>query len=243
MMQSQCGHAPKAAVMLFLALVSAPSAQLADWRWEHLLVDSSRSGHAFGLVVGDLTGDSYPEIASGRYVYRNPGQDIGAPWSRATIPANIDVVAVLDIDDDSRGDLFAVNCDGAYWCEASAADASAWEVQPVSDVYACDHSMSTQGYTTGQIVPGGRPEILIATHHSGVVCFTVPDDPSATPWPSVTVENSYSEGLALGDIDGDGDLDLCGGGTGSAAQAWWAENPGDLSRTPWQRHDVGALDG
>jgi hypothetical protein len=115
--------AATAATLLIAALLSASAAQqLADWHWQHLAVDSTRNGHAFGLVAADLTGDGYPDIASGRYVYRNPGQDMAAPWYRAEIPGDIDVTAALDVDGDDRGDLFGVNCDGAYWCEATAAD-------------------------------------------------------------------------------------------------------------------------
>ncbi len=230
------------AVLLSLSAAgTAAQTALPGWSWEHVLVDDTRVARAFGMAMGDATGDGLPDIASGRYFYRNPGGDLTAAWPRAVFPGAVDAVAVFDVDGDVFGDVFAVNCDGAYWLEARDAAGSAWDTTRVSNTYACDHSMSSQGYVAAQLSEGGCPEVVVATHHSGVVCFSVPGDPMQFPWPSVSLTSAYTEGIAVADVDGDGEPDVCGGGQGSSAPVWWLENPGVIGDGGWERHDVGVL--
>ncbi len=70
--------------------------------WRHILVDDQRAKWGdfdppewlryFGLAIGDLTGDGYLDIVSGRYFYRNPGGDMAANWERIDLGRNLDAI-------------------------------------------------------------------------------------------------------------------------------------------------------
>ena len=77
----------------------------------------------------------------------------------------------------------------------------------------------------------------------GIHYFEVPANPGAGNWPHVQVTSeAREEGIAVGDIDGDGDTDVAGfvAPAGNAI-AWW-ENPGD-GKGNWMRHDLGSTGG
>jgi hypothetical protein len=195
-----------------------------------------------GLAAADLTGDGLCDLASGRYFYRNPGGDLTGSWPRTTFPEPLDVLLAVDVDGDDRGDLIGRTLDALIWLEARDAAGTGWELRRVGELPPSRHGTS-QGYRAAQIVPGGRPELILAC--GGIALyFEIPAAPEAGSWPAVTISDATTgEGLAVGDVNGDGRPDVAGPlraerGTGAV---WW-ENPGDGSAS-WPVHRIGDTPG
>jgi hypothetical protein len=208
-------------------------------RWSYIEVDSSRSDRFLGLAMGDLTGDEFGDIVSGEYFYRNPGRDMKGAWSRVILPKKVDATLIVDVDGDALGDVIALKLPDVYWLEATDKDGTAWNATSIGNVPATPHGNS-QGYALAQIVAEGKPEVMLAGG-DGMYYFEIPDNPAARPWPLVKITPEASEeGIAIGDIDGDGDIDVCAGmGEDSDHVAWW-ENPGTGAGN-WAKHQIGTL--
>lgn len=216
--------------------------------WHHILVDDSRAKWGdfdepewlryLGLAVGDLTGDGYPDIVSGRYLYRNPGGDMSDPWARDDLGRNLDAILIVDVDGDERGDLIAQALPDILWAEAADAPGGTWRVRKVAEAPRTGH-VNSQGFALGQLAPGGKPEIVIASG-KGIYYFEIPADPDSTPWPRTLVtEDATSEGLDIADIDGDGLSDVIAA-RGAKYLAWW-RNPG-TSGGAWPRNPIGTTE-
>jgi hypothetical protein len=214
-------------------------------KWQYIHVDNDRGKWGdeaepgwlryFGLAMGDLTGDGYQDIVSGRYVYRNPGGDMTRPWQRIDFGRNVDAILVTDVDGDGLGDVIAQALPTVYWLEAKDSHGSQWSFHAIGTVPKTGH-VNSQGFDLGQIIPGGRPEIVLAAE-DGIYYFEIPDNPQKAPWPRVHVTNQASdEGLDVRDIDGDGWYDIAAG-NGEQYVAWW-KNPG-TGRGQWQRYILG----
>ena len=210
---------------------AGPSFSKGDWR--HILVDDQRAKWGdfdeprwlryFGLAMGDLTGDGYPDIVSGRYFYRNPKGDLTDHWARIDLGRNLDAILVMDVDGDARGDLIAQALPDIYWIEAADDHGDSWKIRKVAEAPSTGH-VNSQGFAAGQLVPGGKQEVVLASG-KGIYYFEIPDVPDSTPWPQTLVtEEASDEGLDVADIDGDGLADVVAA-KGSEQVAWW-RNPG-----------------
>ncbi len=205
--------------------VSVDSQSLDDWTF--IQIDDNRERRAFGLAMGDLSGDGFSDIISGPYVYLNPGDGMQADWQRISLDEKMDALLVTNIDDDANADIIAVACNEQFWIEATDASATAWEARSIGTLSICGHKMSTQGYTLAQFEPGGKPEILLAG--DSLYYFVIPDDLEMNHWP-YSVITSEGFGYATGDIDGDGLVDVAGHRRvendnevvpGTARTQWW----------------------
>ncbi|MDD5688550.1 MAG: FG-GAP-like repeat-containing protein [Elusimicrobia bacterium] len=225
----------------------------------------------FGLDAADLTGDGKKDIVSGRYFYRNPGGDMMANWTRTdfnTTPlnANVDACIITDVDGDANGDVIANGLSssytspaGVYWLEKTgtgdtSADWTKTLVVSNSIIGPTAHALA-QGFGHAQIIPGGKEEILVIGDNNGVAykwagTIYLIQIPSVNPqngnWKTTPISAKFGcngQSLAIGDIDGDGDLDVAGVNENDNTIVWWenpytASNPSSVESV-WTRHDVG----
>jgi len=207
-------------------------------QWTYIQVDDNREERYFGLAMNDLTGDGFGDIVSGKYFYRNPGLNMTGHWTRIEFPLDVDALLSVNVDGDSYGDVIALDKSGMmYWLEAENNLGSAWTYIHVGDVGQTDHNISSQGYTLGQIVPGGKPIILINV--GTIYYFSIPDNPEDGLWTrKIITRNVYPEGIGVNDIDGDGDNDICG--TLDNKKIVWWENPNSGSGN-WPMHEIGSV--
>ena len=240
---------------------SRSSRDLPFTNWTYIQVDGDRGKWGdfnepewlkyLGLDMADVTGDGYKDIVSGRYFYRNPGGNMTADWLRVDFGINVDGMLFTDVDGDSYGDVIGTALPDVYWLESEDREGTQWRATKIAQLKETGH-VNGQGYTSGQIVPGGRPEVLFSVG-DGIHYLVIPDDPATKAWKSIHIAPSaHDEGIATGDVDGDGDIDVVGAyitqggeavpGTrditwGNTTVAWW-ENPRNGSKG-WERHAIG----
>jgi len=222
-------------------------------RWTYIQVDNnmpyridrtSGPGYFFGVAMGDLTGDGYKDIVAHKMFYRNPGGNMQGTWQRFQFSTSwnwIDAFAIVDVDGDQYGDVIAEGEESSnniniYWLEAQNTAGTSWKRVLIGTVPETGHFWS-QVYGVAQIIPGGKPEILIGGG-DGVYYFRIPSNPASGSWPRTKIINN-GYGYATGDINNDGFLDVAGA-YDSVNVAWW-KNPG-TGEGFWTRYAIGQTD-
>ncbi len=243
---------PTLCTLVLSATLAYTSAQTnTSTQWHYVQIDSTKGKWGdvgqpewlryFGLDMGDLNEDGYLDILSGRYVYFNPGGEMTGDWVRQELPHHADGILITDVDGDAYPDIIAQGLPNIYWLEAADEQATAWDFRVIGQIPATSH-VNSQGFERGQLIPGGKEEFVIAGD-GDIYLFQIPADPEAGDWPVNKVgENTSDEGIGLGDIDGDGLLDIAAGrrpeGHDEPLLVVWFRNPGDPGQ-PWTATEAG----
>ena len=231
--------------------LAEPTGPLPLDQWQYIEVDDDRQRFGgliayFGLGWGDITGDGYLDLVSGRWFYRNPGDDMTGAWTSVefNVGVNLDASLIVDVDGDEFGDVIASTGPEIYWLEANNTQGTSWTKHLIDDdaPYETEHDIP-QGYATADIIPGGRPEVLF--NNGGILYYyEIPaSNPDAGNWPmTIIADETNGEDIGIADIDRDGLLDVATARwTGSGSKDMkWAHNPGDGSAN-WPEYIIGEI--
>ncbi len=220
--------------------------------WKYIQIDSTKQKWGdwdkpewlryFGLDAGDVDRDGNQDIVSGRYIYHNPGGDMEDSWKRTVLDDNLDILFFTDVDKDPYADLIAQSLPNLYWLEAIDLEGTKYRKHKIGEIPATSH-VNSQGFEKAQIITGGLTEFVIAGN-GNIYCVEIPlEAPEKNTWKIKKIcENTSDEGIGIGDIDNDGDLDIAAGrrpeNENEPTILVWFENPGNIN-IPWKETRIG----
>jgi hypothetical protein len=203
--------------------------------FECVVVDSARSAPAkpYGKAIGDVSGDGQPDLlissanGDGMYWYLYPDWQKYAIRSQGSWSEDCQLV---DIDNDGDKDLINGNKQGLYWYENPL---NAGGNLPVGNW--TEHRIGSDGTNIHDIEIAdlngdGKPDIAVRYEKENQLPLCIFMQMNPVEWMAVTSTNlthRKGEGLALGDLDGDSDVDMALGNI-------WLEN--NRNGTDWEEH-------
>ncbi|MHC5066641.1 MAG: FG-GAP repeat domain-containing protein, partial [Planctomycetota bacterium] len=189
-----------------------------------------------GASFGDLNGDGQMDLIAGPFWYAGPDfedrQEIypAKPFDVARYSDNF-FAFVYDFNRDGAQDVFFIGFPGkdASWFENPGKGVGDWQRHRVFEVV--DNESPTFADLTGD----GLPELICQFEDR--LGYAAPNwDAPSEPWPFRPVSptgagGNFTHGLGLGDIDGDGRMDLL------TRSGWW-QQPASLDGDPlWTKHE------
>jgi hypothetical protein len=197
------------------------------YQYKHHLIDVDLpTGLYAQTALADLDNDGRLEYIVGQqygdiywYKMQAPGQ-----WTRHLLgknsPSDVGGVA-LDVDGDGWMDFIA----GGAWYRNSR-DAGAPFTRLVFD----PDLKGVHDLLAADIDGDGKPEILTMSDQNNLRWYKIPPDPTG-PWAHQDIGPSVHAGISVGDLDGDGDLDIV------RTNVWFENVKGD--GTVWQVRPIG----
>jgi len=210
---------------------AAPAAAPTRMEFRHHYIDRELPGRFWGqTALADVDRDGDLDFITGQqradifwYEYHDAGR-----WTRHILgsesPSEVGGIA-LDVDGDGWVDFAA---GGAWYRNPRTPRTASFEKHVFDNVPAVHDIVSAD------INRDGKPDIITMSDQNNVRWYRIPEDPKG-PWERHDVGPSVHAGLSVGDIDGDGDIDIL------RSNVWFENAEGDGSR--WIEHPTALCGG
>jgi len=217
----------------------------------HVVYTSQPVTVAQNLAVADLDGDGDPDILGAAFAtnvwWENADGD-GLTWNRHALPGAGGVLQGQPLhaaDMDRDGDLDVVHADASrvLWLENATGQADSWVVH---------HTAGSISFLPRDSLPtdvDGDGDVDIVTCQSWnssapgapLIAWMENASSSGAVWTVHTIAldaDDNSPGVRIGDLDGDGDIDVLQARDDSGSVRWWRNVNGDGSA--WSVHVITA---
>lgn len=202
------------------------------FKFRHSYIDTELEGNNYGqTALADIDRDGVPEFITGQKLGDIFWYDFEGPekWSKYLLgrssPSDVGGIA-LDVDGDGWVDFVT---GGAWYRNSRNPKNKPFERIVFDPDLACVHDI-----VAADIDGDGKCEIITMSDQNDLRWYKIPDDPAA-PWMKHYIGSSVHAGVSVGDIDGDGDLDIV------RSNVWFENLNGDASL--WIEHPIGHFGG
>lgn len=232
------------AFLCALSVVNLFAGTQITWKRQQLHGDF----YSEGAAIGDINGDGRPDVVAGPFWWEGPAFEKKHAYYEPKIfsingYSDNFFAYVQDFNADRKNDILILGFPGKearLYLNPGTHDDKPWPMHIVADIVDNESPVFTD------ITGDGKPEIVCST--GGRFGWFAPNWEKPTEkWPFVAVSEDlkvakFTHGLGVGDVNGDGKMDLL------EARRWW-ENQGagaagsrpDLaSPAPWTQHNFAA---
>lgn len=219
-------------VVLVLVFGQATSTEI-PFGTEHTI--SGGFSNAQAAVTGDIDGDGDNDVVgaaqSGGFVWWENDDGSGTSWTSHTISLAIaGAIAGYPVDMDSDGDLdvlgAAIGADDVVWFENADGVGTAWNTHNIDTFFDGVYAVNAV-----DLDGDGDLDVAGAASSANEVTWWENDNGAGTSWTEHLIKAgwAFADGIASGDIDGDGDNDLVAAAGGANEIRFFENTAGDGS--------------